>query len=724
MNELEKFISDQLSVWPMAAANFRALKNVKIKQVQVGNITATVQFNPARIVSTTASTDPKEIAARACFLCEEHRPKEQFHLKFEGRKRREYNIQINPFPIFPNHLVIARDEHIPQSIWHYFVDMMDFARMYREYTVFYNGPKSGASAPDHLHFQACPRNMLPLENAVNNFLDRVDITPVATLQDASVYRYEGYTCGVYALKAQTPKSLAKLFYQLVDCSDIREGDDEPRLNLFVYCYGEEFRCFTTLRSEVRSHHFFSKGEDHLTMSPGAADMAAYFVAPCEEDFEKVNSKLLQDMLKEVSISESEDKMVSCRLTRKQPTLDVGIMSAPEIVFEIISDGAGPQKVSYKGGKIEYNGALYDELFFDKVTRSTMFAEPSFILHDVVIGVDFHWQRKVTQKFAGSLKFIVEGEKITAVNTVGVEDYLLSVISSEMKASATLEYLKAHAVISRSWVMALMEHKGGSSAECLKESVAEDGTPVRVQWFGHSDHTNFDVCADDHCQRYQGLTMAVGDNVRKAIDETWGQVLKHDGKICDTRFSKCCGGTMELFSTCWEDEDYDYLKADPDAAAEGEDPFCHTDDKEILSQVLNDYDLETKAFYDWEVRYSREEVSELVKRRSGIDFGTIIDLIPIERGPSGRLKLMKIVGSKKTMIVGKELIIRRYLSESHLYSSAFEPSWEGDTLVLKGRGWGHGVGFCQIGAAVMAYKGYDYKQILGHYYPGSILTQND
>lgn len=726
MTRIDKFINDQLSVWPLAAANFRALKSVKVKDVKVGSLNAKVQFNPCRMASSTATTDPDEIAARACFLCEKNRPAEQTEIKFEGRKGRRYNVQVNPFPIFPSHLVIARTEHVPQCIWHNFVDMMDFARLYKGYTVYYNGPLSGASAPDHMHFQACPRHTLPLEVAIDEFLDNAG-EPLTTGQDAKLYHYEGFTRGIYALKSDTPKSLAKLIYRLIDCApEYRKGDPEPRLNLYAYCHNDEFRAIVALRREVRSHHYFAEGDEHLTISPGCAEMAGVFVAPCEEDFNKVNTKMLEDMMKEVSITEEDEKMVQWRLTRTQPKIEVGIMSAPEIVFEIISDGAGPQTVKWQDGKISYNGVLYDELFFDKVTRSTLFAEPSFILYDVVIGVDFHWQRKVTQKFAGSLKFIVEGDKITAVNTVGVENYLLSVISSEMKASATLEYLKAHAVISRSWVMSHIGHRatGKPAAPSEIHSVADDGTPIFVKWWDHDDHENFDVCADDHCQRYQGLTMAVGDNVRKAIDETWGQVLTYNGKICDCRFSKCCGGTMELFSTCWEDADYPYLRPDPDAPVGGGTEFCNTSDKQILGQVLNDYDLETQNFYRWEQRYTRDEVSELICRRSGIDFGQIIDLVPIERGPSYRLKLLKVVGSKKTMIIGKELVIRRYLSESHLYSSAFDVEWEGDTLILKGRGWGHGVGFCQIGAAVMAYKGYDYKQILEHYYPGSTLKQND
>ena len=721
---IEKFIKDQLSVWPMAADNFRALKRVEIKDFKVGGLKVKLQYNPARRASSTAQIDKETLLSRPCFLCAKNRPKEQFHLKFEGRKGRRYNIQINPFPIFKGHLVIAREEHVPQEIWHHLPDMLDFARMYEQYTVYYNGPLAGASAPDHLHFQACLRGALPLENAVDEFLDNPG-EPMARVKEATLYHFPHFTRGIYCIKATTTKSLAKLFYCLLDCCE-PSSEVEPRFNLYAYMKGDEYRVFVTLRRELRPHHYFSTGEDHLTISPGAAEMAGVFITPDKADKGKVTAALLAEILDEVSITKKEEDMIAQRLTRTEPKLDVGIMSAPEITFEIISDGAGPQKVSCKDGKICYNGCLYDELVFEGRTRSMLFEEPSFILYDVVIGVDFHWQRKVTQKFAGSLRFIVENGKVTAVNRIGVENYLLSVISSEMNANATLEYLKAHSVISRSWVMSHIGHRasGATNAENEIHDTAADGTPVFVKWWDHDDHTNFDVCADDHCQRYQGLTMAVGDNVRKAIDQTWGQVLKSEGQICDARFSKCCGGTMELFSTCWEDKDYPYLQALPDSAAPGEDSFCHTDDKAVLSQVLNDYDQETQDFYRWEKRYTRKEISELIYRRSGIDFGEILDLVPIERGPSYRLRLLKVVGSKKTMIIGKELVIRRYLSTSHLYSSAFDPAWEGDTLVLKGRGWGHGVGFCQIGAAVMASKGYDYKQILEHYYPGSTLEQYD
>ena len=589
MQELDKFINDQLSVWPLAAANFRALKSARTRQLEVDGLLCTVQCNPRRILSSTADTTPQAIAARKCFLCADNRPAEQFHLKFEGRKGRMYNIQVNPYPIFPGHLVIVREEHIPQAIWHHFPDMLDFAMKYRDYTVFYNGPGSGASAPDHLHFQAVPRLSMPLERAVDAYLDKPGEV-LASVKDATLYRYAGFAEGVFALKATTSKSMAKLFYRLLDCTDKVEGDIEPKFNLFAYCRDGEYRAFVTLRAAKRSHHYYSDGPDHLTISPGAADMAGFFVAPFEEDFEKVTSADLEEMLSEVSISREEREMIEWRLTRTQPKVSVGILSAKEIHFEIISDGAGPQKVIWQDGRIVYNGMIYDELYFDSITRSTLFAEASFILYDVVIGIDFHWQQKRTLKFAGGLKFIVEGDCITAVNCIGMENYLLSVISSEMKSSSSLELLKAHAVISRSWLLARMEERKSGGA---------------------APHREFDVCADDHCQRYQGLAMAVGESVRRAIDQTWGQVLRYRGALCDTRYSKCCGGRTELYSTCWEDKDFPYLQS-------VEDRFCDCEHSEILPQVLNDYDMRTMDFHDWTVRYSREELSILVHRRTGVD----------------------------------------------------------------------------------------------------------
>ncbi|MBQ8695792.1 MAG: SpoIID/LytB domain-containing protein, partial [Bacteroidaceae bacterium] len=364
----------------------------------------------------------------------------------------------------------------------------------------------------------------------------------------------------------------------------------------------------------------------------------------------------------------------------------------------------------------------------------------FMLHDVVIGVGFHWQRNEDQTFVGELLFIVEEGEVRAINRLPVEDYLVSVISSEMSATSSLEFLKAHTIISRSWLYAQLQRREKQRFSVLGHE-SEDEI---VRWYAREDHTLFDLCADDHCQRYQGVTRAVNPNVARAVRETCDIVLMYDGEVCDARFSKCCGGVTERFSACWEDVDYGYLHAFRDV--EGNVPlpdltteegarawiestppsYCSTDDSKVLSQILNGYDRETNDFYRWRVEYSQEELSELVSRRSGVDFGKVEDLQPLERGASGRIIRLRIVGSRCTKIVGKELEIRRWLSESHLYSSAFvvDKIADGDSarFVLKGAGWGHGVGLCQIGAAMMGERGCSHEAILRHYYPGTYLEK--
>lgn len=423
----------------------------------------------------------------------------------------------------------------------------------------------------------------------------------------------------------------------------------------------------------------------------------------------------------------------------EPLVSIGIMCEPQIHFVFFGDYIcggvayiGEKTISISSGKIFFDGQLYDELLFEPVSRDSA----SFELYDVTIGINFHWERKEDQRFSGILKFIVENEIITAVNVLRVEDYLTSVISSEMSAAASLELLKAHAVISRSWLLAQIEKNKEINTYREEYSTGKQTDEELIRWYDREDHVNFDVCADDHCQRYQGITRASTEIVRQAIEATRGQVLMFGGQICDARFSKCCGGAFEEFKYCWEDREYPYLIQKRDCKTDTELPdlrheeeaekwirtgppaFCNTQDKHILSQVLNNYDQETIDFYRWKVTYSQEELSALVKERSGIDYGTVTDLIPVERGTSGRLVRLKIVGTKRSMIIGKELEIRRTLSTSHLYSSAFVIDKEGDTFILRGAGWGHGVGLCQIGAAVMGEKGYSYDEILLHYYTGA------
>ena len=752
-NRIHKFVGDQLSRWPLACNNFRALKDVSVRELEVGGLTVRLQFNPARMVSSAAKLTKEDIARRKCFLCRENRPAEQIMLKFEGRKNKKYDILVNPYPIFPDHLVIAKSKHTDQSIWHRYIDMLDLAKKYSNCSFFYNGPKSGASAPDHHHFQGVPKGLMPLENDVNLLLNDVrhsdghvevsTLQYLASNQDAHLYHYQKFTTGIFVLRSETSKSAAKLFYRLMDCADIPEGEKEPMINLYSWWSNGEFRTVVIFRRSHRSHHYWSEGPDHLTMSPGCVDMAGVFIVPVQKEYEALTSEWLSDMVHEVSVPKEEETGIISRLTREQQLLNVGIMSAEELEFEILADGAGPRKAKVREGKIEYDGALFDELYFEAPNLSTMFAEPSFVLHGVTIGVGFHWERKENQKFAGALKIVVSKNKLVAINVIGVEDYLLSVISSEMSATASEEFLKAHAVISRSWVLSqlavnrkgrkpsvppqvhdvpsLVSHLDGLLVKDEAKSAAD--CVEYLKWYDKEDHDLFDVCADDHCQRYQGLARAVGQRVRKVIDATWGEALHYNGELCDARFSKCCGGRMEKFSSCWEDKDYAYLQPLPDTPEHnpGGECFCATQDKDILGQVLNNYDQETVDFYSWTQEYDREELAELIERRSGISLGKIISLEPLERGESGRIIRLKITGAERTLIVGKELEIRRILSDSHLKSSAFEVSYIGDDVIrLEGRGWGHGVGLCQIGAAVMASKGYTYKQILEHYYPETTL----
>ncbi|MBR3976393.1 MAG: SpoIID/LytB domain-containing protein [Bacteroidaceae bacterium] len=425
-------------------------------------------------------------------------------------------------------------------------------------------------------------------------------------------------------------------------------------------------------------------------------------------------------------------------------VDIGVLRAPQIKFDLIGNFASDvpflekeNTVSVAEGSLCLNGVACSSINFQPQDTDSL-----FVLHDVVIGVGFHWQRRENQTFRGALLFIIEDGEVRAVNRLPVEDYLESVISSEMSATSSMEFLKAHTVISRSWLYAQLARRKRVEQGVLGWENKEE----IVRWYAREDHTLFDFCADDHCQRYQGITRAVNPNVARAVRETCDIVLMYDGEVCDARFSKCCGGVTERFSACWENEDYGYLQAFRDAP--GNEPlpdltteegarewlenvpssYCSTDDQKVLSQILNGYDRETNDFYRWKVEYSQDELSALLSERSGIDFGKVIDLQPVERAASGRIVRLRVVGSKRTVTVGKELEIRRWLSKSHLYSSAFvvDTFHEGNSVRfrLKGAGWGHGVGLCQIGAAMMGEKGCSYSQILEHYYPGALLEKID
>ena len=677
---LDRFFEKQLHEWTMARENHEALTHVWCRELATAKLPAPlrVQCNPARLVSTGAKMDKASIATRPCFLCSKNRPEEQQSLDLND----DFEWLVNPFPILQRHYTIAAKQHRPQRFLDAYDAMIEAVKALPEdYIVFYNGPKCGASAPDHLHLQAGISKGIPLIEYTRG------LNPEHPLQAISPFGYL-----VYLIRdAENTDTFNQLYAQL----PIPQDEYEPYMNVVAYQQNGQVFLLVIPRRAHRPYCYNADGEAKYLISPGALDMCGLIVTPRAEDYERLTASKAIDILCEVGV-------------RTEPTIDVGIMQGKEITFSLNAPytaydkpySIGEYTARLEKNKILFDNKLYDELSFvvSKDNHST------FSLHGVTIGKEFHWQQQETQTFQGSLILrIIEGE-LHAINRIAIEDYLTSVIASEMSGTSSVELLKAHAVISRSWLLAQ-----------LKEvpSTPPEGASF-IKWYDREAHTHFDVCADDHCQRYQGVSRKVTPQVHEAIRATRGIVLSYEGEVCDARFSKCCGGKTELYESCWDDTPHPYLSV-------VDDPFCNTDDPKILSEVLNHYDQSTD-FYRWTVKYTQKELSELVYRRSGFDYGDIIDLIPIERGPSGRIVRLQIVGTKATRIIGKELEIRRTLSETHLYSSAFEVEKKDNSFILHGSGWGHGVGLCQIGAAVMGAKGYNYKEILHHYYPEASLTE--
>jgi len=780
-DKIESFIEAQLREWATARDNHEALTRVWSRELTSAKLPTAlrVQCNPARMVSTGASIDKASIAARPCFLCSANRPSEQRSMVLNE----EMEWLVNPYPILQGHLTIASTSHRPQCIAEAYDALIQATKaLPEEYIVFYNGPKCGASAPDHLHLQTGIGKGIPLVEYAKGIPQSEPCQAIAPF---------GYMA--YLIRDAEESSTFDRLYAMLP---VPEGEYEPRINVVAYRKGEQVCLIVIPRHAHRPRCYTAEGEERYLISPGALDMCGLIVTPRAEDYERLTATKAMEILCEVGV-------------RTEPTIDVGIMQGQEIKFTL---HRGPLN-SPQGGAIYHRGT--DILDTDKNKQLTLqpdtyyasikengnngetcivikgknteyFVEdsslmltatvesspsggrcgmiasvatkedlssqrslacepmkgafPIFSLHNVTIGKEFHWQQQETQTFQGSLILrIIDGE-LHAINRIAIEDYLASVIASEMSGTSSVELLKAHAIISRSWLLAQI----GAGTSPLPFSRRDRGEAIR--WYDREAHTHFDVCADDHCQRYQGVSRKMTPQVIEAIRATRGIVLSYEGEVCDARFSKCCGGKSELYESCWDDTPHPYLSV-------VDDPFCNTHDEKVLSEVLNHYDQSTD-FYRWTVEYTQAELSELVRRRGEFDYGDIIDLIPIERGPSGRIVRLQIVGSKATRIIGKELEIRRTLSESHLYSSAFEvekrsltptlSQGEGATettensiampespssgevgeasFILHGRGWGHGVGLCQIGAAVMGAQGYSYEEILHHYYPKAELTE--
>ncbi len=778
--EVEEFFRNELQTWEFACNSYAALDNVQTRELTIHNDTSTetripaennlsVQWNPARMVSTAASIKAEDIKSRPCFLCDHNRPKEQSALKME----KHYQILVNPFPILPQHFTIPSRRHTPQSIWSHFGTMRHMAWTMPRHIIFYNGPVCGASCPDHMHLQAGQRGIVPIERdwkIYENYLTKIyPLTgaQATSMQEAGntgdrcgLFLLEGYVCPVFVIRSMPAETDSILCQRLYKALPVMEGEGEPRMNLISWRQeggiGRQDEIVTVIfpRKKHRPDCYRGEGEEQLIVSPGALDMGGLIITPREEDFHKLTPELAGSILREVTLTEEDIRPIIERLTdaptetegndrqetkegtqsqasatrTKDVNVSVGLMSGTKISFhlngEYTAKGrtiSGPQEVTLEDGSIRWNGQLYHNLTF-LPTHCEDFNARSFSLDDVTIGLRFHWERRETLTFPGTLRLVVHEDKIVAINILPVEEYLTSVISSEMNPNCPMEFMKAAAVISRSWLLAQIHKRNSMEGKSPSFFAFTKTDKEIIRWHDREDHTIFDVCADDHCQRYRGITSIANVRVREAVEATRGEVLMYGDEICDARFSKCCGGRTEEFRYAWENVHKPYLQS-------VDDPFCNTDDQELLTRVLNEDDLETKDFYTWEENLVQEDICALLQERLGIDFGRVTALNAVERGPGGHISKLEIVGTEHTMTIGKELEIRRALSKTHLLSSAFEAEpyyTDGQTDIpagfrLHGRGWGHGVGMCQIGAAVMGRKGYPYQEILTFYYRGADIV---
>lgn len=688
--DIEQFFIDQLAVWPEARQRYDDLRQAIHKQVVVDGRTYDVMHNPARIRSAAAKVEGGKVD-RPCFLCDDALPAQQQRIVVRTvPSGHTYNIMVNPYPITDRHFTIVADRHVPQDFSGRHWDMAFFADLLPDYLIFFNGACSGASAPDHMHFQAVPKALVPLTSWT--WQQQLDMGVTSVM----------------------PK----------------DGAGSDHRNIICWTDGSDCHWLVIERSAHRPWQYSADDESSsLLISPAALEFCGLVPLARKADYDRMDAGLLADVLGQ------------CR--RQEPMIHVGIMEGQQIRFSAeerthslnyVADGRMLHVMDYGSNRAEKV----------EVDEYRTHSQP-FTLEGVTIGKQFHWQQQEDQSFMGSLRVIAAEGQLHAINTVPVEEYLKSVISSEMSATNNLELLKTHAIISRSWVLRQLQngkfpHPSSLNPKPLsinhKPSTLNPHPSTLIKFWDHDDHKLFDVCADDHCQRYQGITRQNSPLVNQAIDETRGMVLVDpaSGHICDARFSKCCGGRSELFSACWQDVDFSYLQP-------VDDPWCNTRDERVLRLVLNDYDQRTHDFHDWTVTYTQSQLTDLVQRRLLAEYpdpassahqqvlalGRIMSLEPLSRGVSGRIITLRITGEGGSIVIGKELLIRKALSESHLYSSAFTVSVgvsaEGErTFTLVGKGWGHGVGLCQIGAANMSQNGFTYSQILAHYFSGAEIKQ--
>ena len=754
-------VAQQRAEWPLMREGYAALREIETRNITIARSNLVIQHNPRRIISTAARVDRDSIEARRCFLCAASLPPEEKGIAYES----DMIILCNPFPILDNHLSIVHRRHIAQQIEGNVEILLRLARdLSPAYFVLYNGPECGASAPDHLHFQACSRTLLPVEDDLRRSISESKNDAISG-DGAAVFMPNETGRSVIVFRSAEISRLARLIYGALDELSKETAKAEPMVNIICTHEEGEWRVFLFPRARHRPSYYFAEDGERLTVSPGAIDMAGVIVVPRREDFARIDASHIEQIFSEVSLSkEKVDKVIENLMIKhqseppaqKEPLIRVGLVT-----------GVRAARVTLHGRFTDANGVSFTEgdytataengaisLDGDKQIRArslslspVKFDDCRFTVHDVVIGIDFHWERKESQSFQGTLELRASEEGLIVVNELPLEAYLISVISSEMSAYCPVELLRAHAIVARGWLLAQLQgtqNKTGDIAQRASRSTQEE----IIRWYDRENHAEFDVCADDHCQRYQGISKAFSQAAFDAVSDTRGKVLMSEGEICDTRYAKSCGGRTEIYSAAWENMDVPYLSSiydgedDPDGyilplsvesnaeawIASSPEAYCNAASSELLSRILTSFDQETQNFYRWEVDYSGDELSEIIEARLGRDLGRIVALEPIERGHSGRIIRLRITGEKESFIIGKELEIRRTLARSHLYSSAFVVRSEQNPATgfiervrLIGAGWGHGVGLCQIGAAVMADIGHSHEEILAHYFRNTRLS---
>ncbi len=778
--EVQAFHTAEVAQWNEASIHYEELKRIQTRDIAVGDIILTAQWNPARIVSTGAKVDKKSISERPCFLCGHNRSKQQHELPTD----KHYLILVNPYPILPGHLTIPTRRHQPQSIFNHFSTMRQMAWNLNEHIIFYNGAHCGASCPDHCHLQAGMRGLVPIvrdwklyePNMVKLYPateeQEAEIEEAGNKQGCGLYLLTSWVCPAFVIRSLPTEPDSILCQRLYNALPIVEGEMEPRLNAIAWRQqgmGGRNDEVVTVIFPRKKHRPDCYGQ--LMVSPGAIDMGGLLVTPRKEDFDGLTPSMAKDILREVTMTEEELEPIIAKVSGQEQTLtseeeekrniETEFAEEPDVKVGITKRERLSVRLNgkfrIKGETItgeqtieaEDSGIVWKENIYRELSIRPLDEDATFTLHDVTIGRTFHWERQEEQTFEGILHLAVEEKKIVAINIIHIEKYLTSVISSEMKATCPLEFLKASAVISRSWILAqIRKRRDGGDGHAFFQFKKDDTQSIR--WHDQEEHTIFDVCADDHCQRYQGITMAASPQVAEAVRLTKGEILTDHGDVCDTRFSKCCGGITNSFENCWEEKPHSYLRSlrdmpqrngtraslpdlSDEKAAERwiksrPESFCNTAETEVLNAVLNDCDQHTPNFYRWKVEYTQAEMYQIVADNLGTDLGAIIAVEPVRRSKSGHLITVRIVGKEKSFVIGKELEIRRVLSTSHLYSSAIVVEGEDiedgipQRFVIHGAGWGHGTGLCQIGAAVMGMRGYSYTDILRHYYDTAVITK--